>query len=957
MTVSETALPIEKDGNGAATVFSFSPLKIFDETELEVVFRDTDDSLTTLTLGTGPTNYSVQADFPGDRSVTGSIIYPADQVTPIVAGTKLFIKPNLPFTQELALENQGGYLPALQEGAFDRAVLLLSQIKEELFRAVKAPLGGTETGDTLLAAIEADVATTAANAALTEADVITTGNNVATTNADVVLTGLDVTYAAEWANKAEDSLVSAAAGGDEVGDYSALHWAKKAETSVADVANMPQNATGFEDPDSAGITLNVDISKIDVDAAEYFVHGIRYSYAGGTAISPTIGAGDTSTWVGLDSSETLQYQGTKFSDAQLETILPLGRLQSVGGQSGPGSDLLSPIDLRYNIGEEGWVQRIWLRDTLGALFPADGIDGLITENSGTPLQVDQTSGKMFDAQRKPITITGDTNISARALYHIGGTWTLQSEATIVTPLFYDDGTDIVALPVGKWAAHTLLRAPKDEDSFTLIYSQQQFNSQAEAEAAGADFGLFASQAVSTFVPVANLIVKGNSTAIESIIDLRPKVTTVAGNVIGTATLQQIYDNSVTPEFLTDTVRGGITIKRGSAADTDNILEGLNGAGGTTFSVTGEGNAVGKNIKLAKLDAITAPTTNDDSGDGYEVGSIWIDVTGNNTYMCVDDTVAAAIWNELDAAAAADPFTASATISSTADWETLTTAGLYKTSGTTYENAPLYNNATVGFLVVRAIDGDTSRIQEWYEIDSGDKWVRSYDGTNWTQWVCNSVNPKNVIQQFTDLLDNSITLPYMETYTSGTGAAVTQLNLPGLSAVGIAEISSGTTTTGKAGLGFLQHVNYPTSFSLFQRFEYRVAIKGNLSDGTNGFQTLIGVIAITADIRTSNNIILFSQEDSENSGNWVCVTDDTGTETVTNTAVAPTADVFQDFRVEINRDQTEVKFYIDDVLVATHTTNITLLNTTSAPAVKIVKTSGGTARVLQVDKMFKQLERG
>lgn len=48
----------------------------------------------------------------------------------------------------------------------------------------------------------------------------------------------EVTYAAEWANKAEDSLVSAAAGGDEIDDYSALHWASKAAASAASL-NLP----------------------------------------------------------------------------------------------------------------------------------------------------------------------------------------------------------------------------------------------------------------------------------------------------------------------------------------------------------------------------------------------------------------------------------------------------------------------------------------------------------------------------------------------------------------------------------------------------------------------------------------------------------------------------------------------------------------------------------------------
>lgn len=475
-----------------------------------------------------------------------------------------------------------------------------------------ATYGAIKSSETNAAA---SAAAAAANAALTTADVITTGNNVAATNADVVLTNADVittgnnvTYSEEWAINPEDDPVSVAAGGDDATTFSSLHWAAKAAASAGslDLSNYPNNDTGFEDPDSAGVTLNADISKIDVTAAVYFIHGVGYNYAGGTAISPTIGAGDSSTWVGLDSSETLVYQGTKFSDVQLETILPLARLQSVEGTSGPGSDLTSPVDLRYNIGEEGFVQRIWLRDTLGALFPADGIDGLITENA-TPLRIDQTSGTMYDAQRKPITITGDTLLSARALYHVSGTWTLQNNATVVAPLFYDDGTDIQALPVGKWAAHTLLRSPKDEDSFSLIYSQVQYNSQAEAEAAGADFGLFVSQSVSLFVPVANLIVKGNSTAIESIIDLRPKLSTTAGNVIGTATLQQIYDNSTNPEITTDTTRTAVSFKRGTAADTDDVFEVLNGAGSTTFSVDGNGKATGDGSGLTGV-GLTATAT-------------------------------------------------------------------------------------------------------------------------------------------------------------------------------------------------------------------------------------------------------------------------------------------------------------------------------------------------------------
>lgn len=49
---------------------------------------------------------------------------------------------------------------------------------------------------------------------------------------------------------------------------------------------------------------------------------------------------------------------------------------------------------------------------------------------------------------------------------------------------------------------------------------------------------------------------------------------------------------------------------------------------------------------------TAPTANDDasdtSGNGvFSVGSRWIDETGDATYICVDATATAAVWNQID----------------------------------------------------------------------------------------------------------------------------------------------------------------------------------------------------------------------------------------------------------------------------------------------------------------------
>lgn len=45
-------------------------------------------------------------------------------------------------------------------------------------------------------------------------------------------------------------------------------------------------------------------------------------------------------------------------------------------------------------------------------------------------------------------------------------------------------------------------------------------------------------------------------------------------------------------------------------------------------------------------ATSDPTANDDSGDGYEVGSLWVNITSDAGFICVDASSGAAVWNPL-----------------------------------------------------------------------------------------------------------------------------------------------------------------------------------------------------------------------------------------------------------------------------------------------------------------------
>lgn len=55
----------------------------------------------------------------------------------------------------------------------------------------------------------------------------------------------------------------------------------------------------------------------------------------------------------------------------------------------------------------------------------------------------------------------------------------------------------------------------------------------------------------------------------------------------------------------------------------------------------------------KLDGTTAPGTSDDTTQGWSVGSIWVDVTGDAAYLCVDATTAAAQWKNVTQSGSGD----------------------------------------------------------------------------------------------------------------------------------------------------------------------------------------------------------------------------------------------------------------------------------------------------------------
>ena len=153
------------------------------------------------------------------------------------------------------------------------------------------------------------------------------GNNI-----DTLLNGIltQVGYAGEWANNAEDTLVSAAAGGDQVDDYSALHWSIKA----IDAQSAAVAAQGLAETAKTAAETAQGLAETAQAAAETVYDNFDDRYLGQKAADPTLdNDGDAlltgALYFNTSSSEMRVYSGSAWEAA----YLPASSYAAVGSNN------------------------------------------------------------------------------------------------------------------------------------------------------------------------------------------------------------------------------------------------------------------------------------------------------------------------------------------------------------------------------------------------------------------------------------------------------------------------------------------------------------------------------------------------------------------------------------------------------------------------------------------------
>lgn len=250
----------------------------------------------------------------------------------------------------------------------------------------------------------------------------------------------------------------------------------------------------------------------------------------------------------------------------------------------------------------------------------------------------------------------------------------------------------------------------------------------------------------------------------------------------------------------------------------------------------------------------------------------------------------------------------------------------------------------GTFAQRPSAPDTGQVY-WQTDRLAGKW--EYDGTKWL--FVGSPSRYEFYENFSGT--TAASFPKIFGLTFGTGASFTSVKSVGYTSYGTS--TTGTTSTGYSSYGFKEYATDPLILdSTIQWKEARVRIPV-LGDVTNNFdfafgwlghQSLWGFMTLGFFYNYNNNSGMFETRTRKY--------DASANMTNKNTGITVTAGQWYKLAIEVNGYANTINFYIDDVLVTTHSGSdfIPLPNNTLSGSYNfgISKSAGTTARTFDID---------
>ena len=223
--------------------------------------------------------------------------------------------------------------------------------------------------------------------------------------------------------------------------------------------------------------------------------------------------------------------------------------------------------------------------------------------------------------------------------------------------------------------------------------------------------------------------------------------------------------------------------------------------------------------------------------------------------------------------------------------------------------------------------------------------------------------ETMVQDF--FIASSLTNSIYSATLIGTGSSVAGAQpLTDTTKQGAAILKTGTTATGSAllQLGTASPVN-SIKLGIGELIRETRLYIPTLSDATNRFLIPFGFMQNSNALNTNGIYIVYDEGGKSlygavgGSPNFRCMTVANlgSARTVTDSLVPVTASTWYTLKIVVNATATEVKFYINNILVATHTTDI-YITTDVHGRFSIVKTDGTTSRQVELQYMRDILKR-
>jgi hypothetical protein len=450
-----------------------------------------------------------------------------------------------------------------------------------------------------------------------------------------------------------------------------------------------------------GATINVALARGWVVRNTYSFSTLpdvtNVYYSGGTNIPVTNLATADATFILINSASTLVQQTSFPTPQQRRENIFLGKVVH------PSRTSITSINqtVDFDVSPMAALRDLWT--------PLKLINqGIIVSPHSTTLEINTSAGVLWGNgigwttnQQNPdsVSISGTSPTTFQYRTQLGpltGGSVTTGNTTTIAPGYYDNNGVVTAVGGGSNSS-TNQRVFLFPTGLVRIQLGQQVYGNLAAAVAGSQTEQFTEYSLNreNGILIGIISVNKNATnlslAAQAVFNLVSKFGEVLGGTGGlsTTTLQQAYDNSATPEIVTNSAEGALSIQNGTGAadNVTNLFEGRNTAGTTTSVIRADGVFSGTSIFGTGLTATTISATT------YQNLPTDIRVTGG-TYSNGTTTFTNNTGGTFLVSGFTNPFTGG-----TVTGATNFTGGLSANtiSATTYQNLPTDIRVTGGTL--------------------------------------------------------------------------------------------------------------------------------------------------------------------------------------------------------------------------------------------------------------------